>query len=146
MFVISDYKRAVHCKCTSSSPPHPHHTHRTRQYESGSIAVYPLSSSPPHLPTLTPPKIVEFKGEGLNKDRQDSSHAHQVIMHPEREELLVLDLGADKVWRLSKSKGDGGEGGGWEISGDVSYSPGSGPRHAVLYGKLSLFSCFSHPT
>ena len=55
-------------------------------------------------------------------------------MHPEREELLIPDLGADKVWRMSKSGGEK-----WEIVGYVSYSPGVGPRHVAFYGTFLAF-------
>lgn len=103
------------------------------QYSSGLVAFHPLSSSPPHFSQDTPTETIQLKGSGPNPDRQESSHAHQAILHPERKELLIPDLGADKVWRLSKSKGK------WEISGNVSYCPGGGPRHVAFHGIFPAF-------
>ena len=74
-------------------------------------------------------------GSGLDVDRQASSHPHQVIPHPTREELFVPDLGADKTWRLNKSAD-----GVWEVSGHISYHGGEGPRHVAFYGKPPLRS------
>lgn len=78
-------------------------------------------------------------------DRQEASHAHQVILVPELDnELFVPDLGADKVWRLTKSSG-GAKQGQWAIKGSVECPQGSGPRHTVykdgiLYTLLELTS------
>jgi 6-phosphogluconolactonase (cycloisomerase 2 family) len=100
-----------------------------RQYSSGSVLVVPFSPTPPHL---LPPKqsLITFDGSGPNPDRQESSHPHQIIFHPTREELLIPDLGADKIWRCLKNNS-----GAWEVKGSVSMEAGSGPRHAVIHSK-----------
>lgn len=75
-----------------------------------------------------------FEHVGLNKDRQSSSHPHQVIFNPlnqKEDELLVPDLGADKIWRLTK-RSDGQ----WTIRGHLNLEPGGGPRHIVARGTL----------
>jgi len=96
-------------------------------YISGIVASLPISVQPPYIQggELA---IVQLSGSGPNKERQQSSHAHQVVLHPEREEWLMVDLGADKVWRFGKD--DTGK---WEIRGHVQYTPGSGPRHVALH-------------
>ena len=43
-------------------------------------------------------------------------------------EILVPDLGSDKIWRL------GQEGSIWAIKGSIDQEPGSGPRHLVVHG------------
>jgi len=55
----------------------------------------------------------------------------KIIFHPTREELLIPDLGVDKVWRLLKNKG-----GAWEVKDSISVEAGSGPRHAVLHNDV----------
>lgn len=98
------------------------------KYSSGTVVSLPISTQPPYFQDGDL-NIVQLSGSGPNTGRQQSSHPHQVIMHPEREELLVPDLGADKVWRFGKN--DAGK---WEIRGSVQYSLGSGPRHVTFYG------------
>jgi len=94
-------------------------------YNGGSILSIPITLDPPQLGTPSEP--IKFDGSGPHASRQTSSHPHQVILHPKRQELLIPDLGVDKVWRLSKEDGK------WQIKGFVQMPSGSGPRHAVLY-------------
>ena len=93
----------------------------------GNVVAFPLSSSPPYITSSTTNLLLT--GSGLNEDRQLSSHPHQVIPHPTRDELFVPDLGDDKTLRLAKSAE-----GVWEIRGHLSYNAGSGPRHVAFYG------------
>jgi 6-phosphogluconolactonase (cycloisomerase 2 family) len=101
---------------------------------------YSLKGPPYFLPPHHLP--VEFKGSGPHKDRQSSSHPHQVISH--NDEVLVPDLGADKVWRLRKDAE-----GRWTVHGHVSSESGSGPRHIVVYGKdfasTNTITTLTHP-
>jgi 6-phosphogluconolactonase (cycloisomerase 2 family) len=63
-----------------------------------------------------------FEHVGQNKACQSSSHPHQVILNPlnpTEKELLVPDLGADKVWRLTK-RSDGK----WSICGHINFEAG----------------------
>ncbi|KAI0048625.1 putative isomerase YbhE [Auriscalpium vulgare] len=94
-------------------------------YSSGSLVVTPLSASPPYFSDAASVST-QFSGTGPDASRQESSHPHQVVFVPGREELLVPDLGADKTWRLLK------QGGVWTVKGHVEYEPGSGPRHVVF--------------
>jgi 6-phosphogluconolactonase (cycloisomerase 2 family) len=73
-----------------------------------------------------------FEHVGRNKARQSSSHPHQVMLNPlnqTEKELLVPDLGADKVWRLTK-RSDGK----WSICGHIDFEAGGGPRHVAARG------------
>lgn len=66
------------------------------------------------------------------------SHPHQVLHHPIREELLVPDLGTDRVHRLLKD-----DKGLWTLRGEVTIKPGGGPRHIVVHGMSFCFASAS---
>lgn len=104
------------------------------KYSSGSVAFFPLPPADKPVFQSTPSALVQLSGSGPNQARQLSSHAHQAILHPDREELLIPDLGADKVWRFTKA-----ETGKWEIGGHIKYSSGGGPRHVTFYGAYLTF-------
>ena len=97
------------------------------KYSSGTLHVIPLSKEEPYLQPSGSASL-EFTGTGPDKERQEASHPHQVIRHPDREEVLVPDLGADKVWRLTKN-----EKGIWSNAGSVNIKAGGGPRHVTFY-------------
>ncbi|TFK45121.1 Lactonase, 7-bladed beta-propeller-domain-containing protein [Crucibulum laeve] len=96
-------------------------------YSSGIVASLPLSSKPPYLLDTTPRKIT-LSGTGPNKQRQEGSHPHQVIIQEDYQELLVPDLGADRVCRFKKVQD-----GSWELRGHIQYELGGGPRHVGFY-------------
>ena len=75
---------------------------------------------------------LQFLGSGPCKERQESSHPHQVYYSQNTDEVLVPDLGADTIWRLSRSND-----GVWEKKGQLEFDkhPGGGPRHVITYGK-----------
>lgn len=67
-----------------------------------------------------------FAGSGPRADRQEGPHAHQVVV--DGDELLVADLGTDRVHRLRlDADGRFAEGG-----PPVELPPGFGPRHLVV--------------
>ncbi|KAH8110547.1 putative isomerase YbhE [Phellopilus nigrolimitatus] len=80
----------------------------------------------------------QFSGTGPCTERQEASHPHQVYLatHALKDgrgpsaEILVPDLGADKIWRLTK-----GTDGKWEQKGEVVFDkhPGGGPRHVIVH-------------
>ncbi|KAF8641444.1 hypothetical protein AX16_009957 [Volvariella volvacea WC 439] len=104
-------------------------------YSSGTISIHPISPNPPYLLTSStvPPTVISLDGVGTgpNKERQERSHPHQVYLAHEGEadqELLVPDLGADKVFRLKKTAD-----GKWSVSGHIQYPAGGGPRHVIQH-------------
>ncbi|EJD54643.1 putative isomerase YbhE [Auricularia subglabra TFB-10046 SS5] len=98
-------------------------------YDTGSLTSFPVAHDGYTLGPATP--LLQFEGSGPDPERQLSPHPHHIVEYGE--ELLVPDLGSDKVWRLTKNA----ETGGWEIAGALDQVPGSGPRHAVAEdGKL----------
>lgn len=102
-----------------------------QQYTSGTFATIPLSLEPPYL-HASQTTVAAFSGAGPNKERQEASHLHQVILHPGREEILIPDLGSDLTRRFTK-----GPSGAWVSSGGVIYKAGGGPRHVVIHGVSS---------
>ncbi|KAB5589128.1 Lactonase, 7-bladed beta-propeller [Ceratobasidium theobromae] len=97
-------------------------------YSSGSILAVPFSTTAPHFLAALDP--IQLTGTGPNLSRQASSHPHQIFPHGSQ--LLVPDLGADRVIRFEKN--DKGE---WTEVGDIKASkPGAGPRHVQVYDRI----------
>ncbi|CUA68676.1 hypothetical protein RSOLAG22IIIB_08046 [Rhizoctonia solani] len=94
-------------------------------YESGTSTNILLAADVAHFETAYPP--VAFNGSGPNSARQESSHPHQIVKYGN--EYLVMDLGADKIWRLTKTSS-----GALQNIGYIQQPVGSGPRHAVTRG------------
>ncbi|KAG9125652.1 hypothetical protein FRC07_006740 [Ceratobasidium sp. 392] len=94
-------------------------------YSSGTVLAISFSKSAPHfLSSKTP---IQFSGSGPNSARQSSSHPHQ-IFPISATEILIPDLGADRVVRLTKGKD-----GEWAETGDLKAGAGEGPRHVQLH-------------
>ncbi|GAA1849104.1 lactonase family protein [Microlunatus capsulatus] len=68
------------------------------------------------------------EGSGPDAERQESPHAHQVVV--DGDEVLVADLGTDQVLRLRV----GADGDLQEAGPAVPLPAGSGPRHLVVLG------------
>ncbi|CUA68219.1 hypothetical protein RSOLAG22IIIB_07749 [Rhizoctonia solani] len=94
-------------------------------YNSGTCTNIPLAAEIAYFDTPYAPVV--FNGSGPNSARQESSHPHQIVEYGS--EYLVPDLGADKIWRLTKSSS-----GALQNSGYIQQPGGSGPRHAVTRG------------
>ncbi|TFK50728.1 3-carboxy-cis,cis-mucoante lactonizing enzyme [Heliocybe sulcata] len=114
-------------------------------YMSGQVVIIPLAPSSPYIKSTSPSQSIQLHGSGPNTLRQNNSHTHDIYKVPDRDEVLVADLGADKTWRLVKGQS------GWEIAGSIDYRPGSGPRHLLvhndfLYTVLELHNELSQHT
>ena len=98
-----------------------------------------FSSTAPHLDSSTG-SVVKFKSPPHLSSKpfpQEESHPHQTYFHPgapNYSELLVPDLGADKVWRLTPGNQEAGEEP-WEIRESVEFPEGFGPYHLIVHGK-----------
>lgn len=102
-------------------------------YTSGNFSVYEVDS----LGGLHFKQSVHHLGSSINKHRQSNAHVHSMLFHPNGKQLLVADLGTDKIHIY-----------------DVDFSSatpitranpayfkvvaGSGPRHMVMHpnGKI----------
>lgn len=54
-------------------------------------------------------------------------------------EVLVPDLGADKIWRIVNT----GSPGNFRVQGQINIQPGTGPRHIAIHGKMVERCCVS---
>jgi 6-phosphogluconolactonase (cycloisomerase 2 family) len=94
-------------------------------YGSGSVSVHPLDrAGVPGERT----DLLRLDGRGPVADRQAGPHAHMVAPDPNGAEVLISDLGSDRVWRTRLDP----------ISGRLApptaavvAAPGTGPRHLL---------------
>jgi 6-phosphogluconolactonase (cycloisomerase 2 family) len=100
-------------------------------YGSGSVAsvgLRPDGTLSERLDLLT------FAGSGPDPERQQSAHAHQVVR--DGDEVLVCDLGTDRVHRLTLDSA-----GRLRLAGEIDLPPGSGPRHCVVRANYLVVAC-----
>jgi 6-phosphogluconolactonase len=100
-------------------------------YGTGSVAVFPLDAegAPGERSDL-----LDLEGSGPVGDRQAGPHAHMVF--PVRDEVLIADLGSDKVWRARLDPVSGRL---TLLGAAVSAEPGTGPRHVRFSPDGALF-------
>jgi 6-phosphogluconolactonase len=97
-------------------------------YGSGSVAVFPLSSTG----TLNPMSaFVQDHGSSVNPERQAGPHAHCIVTDPADRFALVCDLGLDKVLIFKFDS----EAGSLRANDPafVATKPGAGPRHLAFH-------------
>lgn len=94
-------------------------------YQTGNILQYTLNESGKLQPCS---KNYKHIGSSINTDRQESSHAHQVIAHPTKNQVLVCDLGIDKIKAYQFKKEELLS----DRQNDVVITKGGGPRHLVF--------------
>ncbi|RIV71529.1 lactonase family protein [Flagellimonas aequoris] len=94
-------------------------------YATGNIIQYPLCAD-----GKLGVAIAEYQhqGIGMDKDRQEGPHTHQIEVHPNGKDIYVCDLGIDtiKAYRYDGAKLSP------NAMGDCPVSKGSGPRHLVF--------------
>lgn len=69
---------------------------------------------------------LQHEGSGPNEGRQEKSHIHFALQNPHNKDVLVCDLGADKVYVYSFD-------GELTKKGEIIFPAGSGPRHLVFH-------------
>jgi 6-phosphogluconolactonase len=95
-------------------------------YSSGNLTVLPLDS---YGRIGDAASLVQHRGVGMNKERQEGPHAHCVIFDPSGRFVLAADLGIDQilVYRLD-AKGQLLP----HSPPGIQTKPGAGPRHLVF--------------
>ena len=81
--------------------------------------------------SLGPPACeVRETGSGVNRERQESSHPHSVVLSPDNRFAVIADLGLDKifVYRFDQVTGSLTS----NSPAFVQAPPGSGPRHLAF--------------
>ncbi len=94
-------------------------------YSSGNVAIHPIGDDG-SLGTAT--QVVQREGTGPDKERQEGSHAHQVVFDPAGAYAFDVDLGSDSV-HVSTLTEDGR----LEEVDRFRIHPGAGPRHLVFH-------------
>lgn len=100
----------------------------TANYTSGSLSVFKTNEDGSLLPIA---QEIKYKGSSINKSRQETSHAHNVVLSLDHSYLLVTDLGGDKIYQ-HKIYADGLVD---ENYLSIPIKPGNGPRHFVFDSK-----------
>lgn len=91
-------------------------------YGSGEVRLYEVDDRGVVTDRLD---VFQVEGDGPH-ERQDGPHAHFVTETPDRQYLVAVDLGADKLVTLKIDEGK------LEQVAECSVAPGSGPRHLVF--------------
>jgi 6-phosphogluconolactonase len=99
----------------------------TANYNGGNISVFKTNqdgSLQPHV------QVVGHEGYGVNVQRQEMPHPHEVVFSPDEKYLFVPDLGTDRLYVYNFNGGDpknvltqAGD------TGYVTIDDGYGPRH-----------------
>ncbi len=97
-------------------------------YETGSVCVLPVRKDG-SLGEAT--DAIQFYGSGPNPERQEGPHAHMIVPDPNRNAILAVDLGTDRLmaFHLDMEKGT-------LIPAETPWTqmaPGSGPRHLAFH-------------
>jgi 6-phosphogluconolactonase len=96
-------------------------------YGSGTIAVFTLSSDGQIGDRV---EHIEHSGSPTGTPRQDGSHVHQIVFDPLTGDVLVTDLGLDRVFSYAMdSRGRLRE----RSSGPLIVRSGAGPRHLTFH-------------
>jgi len=69
----------------------------TANYSGGSISVFPIAKDGSLLPASD---IIQFKGTGVDKERQEKPHLHCVRITPDGKYLFADDLGTDQIHKF----------------------------------------------
>lgn len=96
-------------------------------YSGGNFSVYKISSG-----MLELAQTLQHEGQSVVSGRQDKAHVHSVVFHPNGKQMLVGDLGTDKIFLYD-----------FNPSYAVPFNPapqpylevsaGSGPRHLAVH-------------
>jgi 6-phosphogluconolactonase len=99
----------------------------TANYDGGSISVFGRKTDG-SLTAVS--QVIQHTGKGINTERQNEPHVHQVLVSPDGNYVLANDLGTDKVTVYQYNKNATTN---VLIPFDtICVKPGSGPRHAVF--------------
>lgn len=100
-------------------------------YATGNVIQFPLDVSGKLMEAK---QVYTHQGSSVNKERQEAPHAHQVVIHPNKKDIYVCDLGIDRIkaYRLEGTELTPNE------NKDGKVSKGGGPRHLVFNAEGDL--------
>jgi 6-phosphogluconolactonase len=95
-------------------------------YVGGSVATLPIGADG-RLGEIA--ALVQHRGSGPNRERQEGPHAHSITLDPLNRFALVADLGLDRlmVYRFDARTGA------LAAAGETAARPGAGPRHLAFH-------------
>jgi len=99
-------------------------------YETGNTVIYPVAQDGKLLPHT---KVLQHEGSSINKLRQERAHAHAVDVDEIFNNILVTDLGIDKI--MVYQMGADRNGLDVKLKQAVALPPGSGPRHIAVHAE-----------
>src|SRR5690625_4660565 len=99
-------------------------------YTAGVVCVLPFDHDDGIGPATA---YAAYDGSGPHSERQGGPHAHQVVVDADRDQVLVADLGTD---RLHRHRLDTRHGSLSELA-PITTHAGAGPRHLVIAGSLA---------
>ncbi len=96
-------------------------------YHTGLVASLPIA---PDGKLGRPGTVLQHRGSGVNRERQDSAHAHSATISPDNRHVIVCDLGLDKIftYRLDPAAATLTP----AEPAFITTAPGAGPRHAAF--------------
>lgn len=94
------------------------------------MSALAISAEAPYFLSKEPTTLAHLEGKGPNEARQQSAHPHHIHIIEERQEIIVPDLGGDRVYRFKQDAT-----GSWAVVDDTLHAPGLGARHAAFYGQ-----------
>lgn len=96
-------------------------------YGQGNIASYQVGADGK---LSEPVSVIQHEGRGINRSRQEHSHAHQIVFSPENKLVIAVDLGADRFYYYNVDLATG------KLAVHeppfVTSAPGAGPRHLAF--------------
>jgi 6-phosphogluconolactonase len=96
-------------------------------YVSGNFSVYEISDG-----ILNHVQTIQHQGHSVNKQRQRSAHVHSAVFHPNGKQMLVADLGTDRI-HIYDFHPEQAQPFSQASPADFPVKPGSGPRHMVIH-------------
>jgi 6-phosphogluconolactonase len=96
-------------------------------YGSGTVAVFPINADGSLKKASS---VDQHLGNGPNRDRQESPHAHMITQGFDKRFVYSVDLGTDKIILY---KLDTVTGALINTHQDIITQPGSGPRHLTFH-------------
>lgn len=101
-----------------------HHRLVTANYGKGTVESYFVDNNGSIQP---PASIVNHKGSGPNKQRQEGPHVHYAGFSPDEKYVVVVDLGNDTVKTYHDLDGI------LQEASNLAVKAGSGPRHLTFH-------------
>jgi 6-phosphogluconolactonase len=94
-------------------------------YAEGSLSVFPLRDDGSILPAI---QTIKYEGSGPDQERQEQPHVHAAVLSPDETQVLVTDLGTDRVY-IYYYEPTGTQPLGPAYPEMLIVEPGHGPRH-----------------